>query len=169
MLDLVSVIIPIYNVEKFVIDCVESVIDQSYSNVEIILVNDGSTDSSPIICKNLTQKYSNCLLINQENKGVSEARNRGIREANGKYILFLDADDSLPKDSIKKLVDSAMSSNSDMAIGNFRKNSDIPVAIFEGEEYLKKVLEDHSITYHAWGILYKKDFIENLLNNTRKQ
>jgi glycosyltransferase involved in cell wall biosynthesis len=159
---LVSVIIPIYNTEKYIQSCVESVILQSYSNIEVILINDGSTDDSLTICKNLTEKYPNCLLINQENKGVSEARNRGMKEANGKYLFFLDADDTLPKDAIKILVESAANYDSDMVIGNFSSDLNIKSEVFEGEEYLKKVLEDNCIAYHVWGILYRKSFLKNL-------
>lgn len=162
MQNLVSVIIPVYNMEKFVRQCVDSVISQSYSNIEIILVNDGSTDSSLLVCEDLVKKYSNCFLVNQENKGVSEARNHGIEKANGKYIFFLDADDSLPQDAIQNLVKASITSNSDMVIGNHNANSNIQTEVFEGEDYLVKALEDNPITYHVWGILYSRDLIKNL-------
>ena len=88
-----SVIIPVYNAEKTLCRCIDSVIDENRKNIEIILVNDGSTDSSLFICKQYSQKYDNIVTVDKENGGVSSARNIGIQVARGEYILFLDSDD----------------------------------------------------------------------------
>ncbi len=102
----VSVIIPVYNSEEYVEESVKSIINQKYdfSKIQVILINDGSKDKSKEICERIAKNYKNIILINQENAGVSEARNNGIKRAEGKYILFLDADDTLSKNAIKKLI-----------------------------------------------------------------
>lgn len=89
----VSIVIPIYNVEKYLRECINSVTSQTYPNIEIILVDDGSTDNSKAICKEYEQKYSDVKLVIKENGGLSDARNAGILKSTGQYILFLDADD----------------------------------------------------------------------------
>ena len=114
---LVSVIIPVYNSEKFLYRSVVSVLEQSYKNIELILVNDGSTDSSGKICDEFAQSDLRVKVIHQENKGVSVARNTAIKEANGDYITFLDSDDELFNDAIANLMNAATSSEADMAVG----------------------------------------------------
>ena len=89
----VSIVIPVYNVEKYLRECIESVIAQFYRNIEVILVNDGSTDNSKNLCEEYKLKYSFIKLINKENGGLSDARNVGILHSTGEYILFLDSDD----------------------------------------------------------------------------
>lgn len=88
-----SVIVPIYNVEKYLIECIESVLLQDFNDYEIILVNDGSTDGSAKICDNYAEKYSHIRVIHKENGGLSDARNFGIKQAKGDYLMFLDSDD----------------------------------------------------------------------------
>ncbi|GIJ97802.1 glycosyl transferase [Capnocytophaga stomatis] len=88
-----SVIIPVYNVEKYLPECVDSVLQQDFSDYEIILVNDGSTDGSRKICDEYAQKYSSIKVIHKENGGLSDARNFGVKEARGEYLMFLDSDD----------------------------------------------------------------------------
>ena len=93
MEELVSIILPIYNAEKYLERCLESIITQTYANIEIILINDGSTDNSINIIKEYAIKDSRIIIIDKENEGVSVARNIGILKARGKYICFVDADD----------------------------------------------------------------------------
>lgn len=90
---LVSVIIPVYNVEKYLARCLDSVVAQTYQNLEIILVNDGSTDASGEICRQYGQSDSRIRLFTQENQGLSAARNTGLDHMNGEYIVFVDSDD----------------------------------------------------------------------------
>lgn len=89
----ISIIVPIYNVEKYLERCILSIIKQTYQNIEIILVNDGSTDSSIEICKKYSKIDSRILLIDKENGGLSDARNVGLQVAKGDYVLFVDSDD----------------------------------------------------------------------------
>lgn len=90
---MVSIIVPVYNAEKYLVDCIESLVNQTYKNIEIILVNDGSTDNSLSICEEYAQKYDFISLINKANSGVSEARNSGILAAKSELIMFVDSDD----------------------------------------------------------------------------
>lgn len=94
---MISVIIPVYNAAMYLRDCLESILNQSYKDLEIILVNDGSTDRSGEICWCYQNKYNNIRVVYQENQGVSKARNQGINLARGEYISFIDADDWLEK------------------------------------------------------------------------
>lgn len=95
---LVSIIVPIYNVEKYLSACMESIVNQTYSNIEIILVNDGSTDKSFEIANQFLNQCDNVILINQSNKGVSVARNKGLEIAKGEWIVFVDSDDIISLD-----------------------------------------------------------------------
>ena len=159
---LVSVIIPVYNKENYIDACIDSVIAQTYPNIEIILINDGSTDNSTAICRKRANSVPNIVLLEQDNMGVSVARNNGMQQATGQYITFLDSDDLLPPTAIQSLVDAALETDSDMTIGSFSKKATPTLGIFEGEDFLKKALEDNPITYSACGVLYKQKFVHDL-------
>ena len=110
----VSVVVPIYNIESCISYCVESIVGQNYENLEIILVDDGSTDKSPIECDCLADKYENIRVIHKLNGGLSSARNAGIEVATGDYILFVDGDDYLQNGAIKTLVEIAETTKADI-------------------------------------------------------
>ena len=112
----VSIIIPIYNKEKYLSRCLDSVINQSYINIEIICINDGSTDNSFNIVKKYQKEDKRIILIEQENKGVSTARNKGIEISTGKYILFVDADDALETNAVETYL---QYNNFDLVISGF--------------------------------------------------
>ncbi|EWM53021.1 glycosyltransferase [Ruminococcus flavefaciens] len=101
---MVSVIIPIYNVEKYLHDCIDSVLDQTYTDLEIILVDDGSTDSCGAICDEYAEKDCRITVIHKKNAGLSDARNAGLAAASGEYIYFLDSDDYIKKNTIGELL-----------------------------------------------------------------
>lgn len=111
---MISVIIPVYNSEKYLKSTIQSVIEQDYRDIEIILVNDGSTDDSLSICKQLQSDDSRIHIINQENSGVSAARNNGIRHAHGEYLIFIDADDLMDKDMLSVLYEKAIETDADI-------------------------------------------------------
>ncbi|MGG0276186.1 glycosyltransferase [Bacillus rhizoplanae] len=137
----ISIIIPVYNVEKFLSQCIDSILGQSFYNYEIILVNDGSKDGSGEICEKYASNYDFIRVINKENGGLSDARNAGLRLANGNYILFVDSDDYIADDSltdINKVLD---------------KNPNVDVVFLEAA----KVFEDGSIIPMNDG--YKKESI----------
>lgn len=117
---LLSIIIPVYNSEDYLSSCLDSIICQSFTDFEILLIDDGSTDQSPIICDEYTKKDQRFKVFHKENGGVSSSRNIGLDNARGIWVMFVDSDDLLPSDALKNLMKSANGSI-DMAIGGFRK------------------------------------------------
>ena len=116
----VSIIIPIYNAEQYLGQTLSSVIRQTYHNIEILLINDGSTDGSLRICRNYEQLDQRIRIINIDNHGVSHARNKGIQEATGDYIQFVDSDDTISTHMTERLVDTLISYDTDMVICGIR-------------------------------------------------
>lgn len=111
----VSIIVPVYNVEKYLARCLNSLIEQTLYEIEIICVDDGSTDNSPKILKQYADKYPNIKIITQTNKGLSAARNTGMNHAQGKYIGFVDSDDWIDKDFYEKLFYTAQKYNASIS------------------------------------------------------
>lgn len=111
---LISVIIPVYNVEEYLRECIESVLNQTFSDFEVILVDDGSTDSSGDICDEYVEKDDRVVVIHKKNEGPSKTRNVGLENANGKYIYFLDSDDYIEINALELLVDTAESNQADL-------------------------------------------------------
>ncbi|THD66784.1 glycosyltransferase [Robertkochia marina] len=114
--ELISIIIPVYNSEKELEKCITSVINQTYKNIEIILINDGSTDNSLTICKQFSDKDKRIVLLDQINSGPSETRNAGLKIAKGAYIQFIDSDDYIPYNYTEKLYKDLLKSNADLVI-----------------------------------------------------
>lgn len=119
MTDLVSIVVPIYNMEKYLGTCVDSLIHQTYDNMEIILVNDGSKDMSGKICDEYAQQDSRIKVIHKENGGLSDARNKGMSIATGKYITFVDSDDFLHSRFVEILVGLSIEKDADIVVGDF--------------------------------------------------
>ena len=112
----ISVIIPVYNVEKYLKECLDSVINQTLKDIEIICVNDGSTDNSLNILENYAKKDNRIIVISQKNKGLSGARNTGLKYCSGEYVSFIDSDDYVSKDLFELTYNNAISNNSDLVI-----------------------------------------------------
>ena len=121
MEDLVSIIIPVYNTEKYLSKCLESVINQTYKNLEIILINDGSTDKSKEICESFAKKDKRIQILNKENSGVSSARNHGMRLAKGQYIAFIDGDDYAEENYIEELLKNLKQTESDCVLCGYNR------------------------------------------------
>jgi glycosyltransferase involved in cell wall biosynthesis len=174
----VSVIIPIYNVEKYVGKCLDSVVNQTLKNIEIICVNDGSTDNSLRILEEYSQKDRRINIINKKNKGASWARKTGLNAAKGEFIAFVDSDDWVESDTFEKMYENAIQNNSDLVMLNFRfydetKNeySDWPdynIAKYfdENVDFNNFVFDHNSIKIHllnlshtAWSKLYRSEFL----------
>ena len=131
MLKKVSVIVPVYNAEKYLNRCIESIITQSYNNLEIILVNDGSTDNSLLVCEEYLKKDDRIKLITQENRGAGLARNKGLQNATGKYAVFVDSDDYLHNTAIEKCVNAQNKTNADLVMfGRFNQNEMGKASVF---------------------------------------
>ena len=101
----VSVIVPVYNVEKYIRKCLDSIVSQTLNDLEIILVNDGSTDTSPAICEEYKRKDERIKMITQKNQGLSAARNAGLKDATGEYVIFIDSDDYIAENMLEILVE----------------------------------------------------------------
>lgn len=117
----ISIIVPVYNVEKYIRSCIKSVLNQTYSNIEILLVDDGSTDNSGIICDKYAASDCRIIVVHQKNAGLSAARNRGISEACGDYITFIDSDDYIAPDYIESLYSGLQETNAQICICDYQK------------------------------------------------
>lgn len=165
---LISVIVPIYNVEQYLGRCIDSVIKQSYQNLEIILINDGSTDSCHSICETYKSLDSRIHVIHQKNGGLSVARNTGLDYCNGKYIYLLDSDDFIEEDTIISLYTSICEHDADISIGNINKvycNGVIePFTQLEDKvlENKREMYKNASMYVTAWGKLYKRDIFKSI-------
>lgn len=118
---LISIIVPVYNVEQYLDECVESLVQQTYQNLEIILVDDGSLDCSPQKCDEWMQKDSRVKVLHKPNGGSSDARNAGIEASKGKYLMFVDSDDFISNNTVDELYDLIISTDADLACGGFFK------------------------------------------------
>ena len=159
---LVSVIIPVYNVEDFVVKCLDSVYEQSYENIEIIVVDDGSTDKSGELVDNFAKNKSNVMVIHQENKGLSAARNLGISKAKGEWIALVDSDDYVAKDFVKKMVEATEKDNVDIVVCGFNQEKPAEEILSGDEATIKLLTKQENLDVVAWNKLYKKElFVKN--------
>lgn len=171
---LVSIVIPVYNTEAFLENTVESVLNQTYSNIKIILVDDGSPDNSPALCDTLAEKYDCVTVIHKENGGLSSARNAGIEQATGKYLLFLDSDDSLEIHAIEDMVKIAEEKNSDAVIPNsyykvYENGTPNEIAYHFTEDMFRENARDYALEIligkargqRSTAVLYKLNTIKN--------
>lgn len=168
----ISVIVPFYNVEKYARKCIESIINQSYKNIEIILVDDGSPDCCGKICDEYAQKDKRIKVIHKKNGGLSDARNIGIKEATGKYIGFVDSDDYIAPDMYEYLYNLIKQNNADISIcgvQDFYEGKEFVeqlieenIEILNKEDAIKELLNDKKIRSHAWDKLYKKELFDNI-------
>lgn len=161
---LLSIIVPSYNVEKYIGKCIKSLLTQEEIKYEIIIVNDGSTDSTLRIAKEFNKEYDNVVLINQENKGLGGARNTGIKNARGKYITFVDSDDYLVDNAYGIMFKNIECQDFDILIYNFKNvyenysntpfyNKDIKKEFLEGIDIIKEFYEN-KISSYAWDKVY---------------
>ncbi len=135
---LISVIIPVYNVEKYLEECINSVLSQTYENYEIILVDDGSTDSSGKICDEYAEKYEKITVIHKENGGPSETRNMGLRASKGEFVYFLDSDDYLVAEAFEKLIRTATEEKADIVFFDALSFADFENSFNVKQGYLRK-------------------------------
>ena len=168
---LISIIIPVYKVEKYLEKCIQSVINQTYENLQIILVDDGSPDNCGKICDEYAKKDHRIEVIHKSNGGLSDARNKGLEIAKGEYIGFVDSDDYIEADMYEVLYNLLKQYNADVSICNFYtvsqgkisiKNADNGINEYNRIEILKEVLLDNNIQSYAWNKLYKKELFDEI-------
>ena len=160
----ISVIIPAYNAETYLEPCVRSVLQQTYQNLEILLIDDGSTDKTWEVCRRLAAADSRIRPIHKQNGGVSSARNAGIAAASGAMLLFVDGDDELKENGLEALIEAQQRTGADIVAAWYDMGAPIPYpeagdVVWKGTEALQKSLEDHPLTYSVWAKLYTREII----------
>ena len=164
---LISIIVPIYKVEKYLDKCVDSIVNQTYQNLEIILVDDGSPDNCPRMCDDWTKKDSRIKVVHKPNGGLSDARNAGMKIATGEYVAFIDSDDYIAYEFIEKLYSVMINEQSDIVecdVVRFNEG-ETPVCAtekivtesFETEKSLSLLMAEKGFHQHVWNKLYKSD------------
>lgn len=168
---LISIIVPVYKVEKYLKKCLDSIINQTHKNLEIIIVDDGSPDGCPNICDEYSKNDDRIKVIHQKNMGLSIARNNGIKLATGEYIGFVDSDDFIEPTMYEDLYNAIIKNNAQMSICNFNvitnkdkyKRNDYPEnKTYDKMEILKEILLDKNIQSYAWNKLYKKELFDGI-------
>lgn len=167
----ISIIIPVFNVEKYLNECIDSVIKQTLDEIEIIVVNDGSTDASIKIIEEYRDKLNNVKIIDKKNEGVSIARNIGIDNSTGEYLMFLDSDDYLEPDMCEIMYNIAKENNADVAECSIRKFNEIlgeesfishdmknDIDVISNEEAIDMYLK-YQIRGYVWNKIFKRDFV----------
>ena len=172
MKELISVIIPVYKVEKYLDRCIDSVLHQTYKNLEIILVDDGSPDNCGKMCDEYAKYDKRIKVIHKKNGGLSDARNVGIDKAKGKYITFIDSDDWIPLNSIELLYKGISVNNDDISSGNLKEvfkyvnedenYSEKNFEVYNAEGALKELMYLHGFSNSASGKLYKTKLFDNI-------
>ena len=168
---MVSVVVPIYRVEKYLRKCVDSLLQQTYKNIEIILVDDGSPDACPEICDELKKTDDRIVVIHKKNGGLSDARNAGIQIANGTYITFIDSDDYVGIHYIETLVKAIEDGKASVSICDYNnvyddmgmEREESICNIFSNKECIEKIYHPicHGMEFVAWGKLYKTSLFKN--------
>ena len=182
--ELISIIVPIYNVENYLRHCLESIQNQTYQNFECLLINDGSSDNSAEICREYVEKDSRFRYFEKENGGVSSARNLGIERSKGQYITFIDSDDWVDSDYLELLYMKINEYNADLAVLTYKQYSmndgcfylhvweqDYYERYYTGNELLNSLpnLENYDSTFNvSWGKLFKRNFLETATFNEQR-
>lgn len=169
MNNLITIMIPAYNAEKYIGRCLESLKNQTYQDIEIVIVNDGSKDKTQSICEEYVREDSRFRLINQKNGGEGAARNTGIRESKGQFLCFVDADDYVEADFIENMYQMHMEHNADLVICGFTelKDSDIinqtngPVEIMNQEDAMEKLLREDSFKGYVWNKMFSMQIVRD--------
>lgn len=173
---LVSIIVPVYNLENYIEKCIESLSNQTYGKIEIILVNDGSSDKCGEICEKWAEKDNRVKVIHKENGGLSSARNCGIDNATGEYIMFVDGDDFISETMVEKLYSSLTENDADMSVCSFRNiyedgtpvcemDNDNPItdAVMTAEDMYRALLKKGNWYYIVtWNKLYKREIWDDI-------
>lgn len=164
----VSIIVPVYDIEEYLVECIESILAQTWKHFEIILVDDGSTDSSGKMCDEYAEKYNCIFVIHKKNGGLSSARNAGIDVARGNYLAFIDSDDVVHPDYLRELVNIVEKENADLVACDFcvgtscqwGETSEIKYDIRRDEDVLERMNDNDVVVTVAWNKLYHAKFFK---------
>ncbi|ARE45062.1 hypothetical protein A3778_13600 [Lacticaseibacillus paracasei] len=168
---LISIIVPVFNVKNYLVKCLHSIINQSYSNIEVLAIDDGSTDGSAEICDQFSELDQRVITLHQTNKGVSAARNLGVQKSSGSFIMFVDSDDWVSQDIVQTLLHTLRIENADIVAcesyhvrGNKkdRPNESGKVFSLDRFEALDLLIKDRAFRSRLWGRLYKVDVWKNV-------
>lgn len=166
----ISVIVPVYKVEPYIHKCVDSILAQTFTDYELILVDDGSPDTCGNICDEYAQKDARIHVIHKENGGLSDARNAGVKIACGEYVIFIDSDDYIDADMLSYLYENLKKADADMATcgiyevyaDRIEKQEEEPDFVCSGEEAFRCILRGHTIRGEIWNKLIKRSCISDL-------
>lgn len=176
---LISVIVPVYNSSQYLRESLNSVVNQTVKNIEVILVNDGSTDESLKICEEFRELDSRVIILNQKNSGVCSARNHGFDISKGEYIIFVDSDDILELDLLETLLNLILEYKTDIAMcgvkmiypnnRTIQPEENLEIEIFEKKEAIYKFLNKEFTNYGLWTKLFKKEILNNISFDVNKK
>lgn len=168
---LISIIVPVYNFEDYIRRCVDSILCQTYSNIELILVDDGSQDQSCVICDEYKNRDSRVKVVHKKNGGTSEARNFGLELAEGEYIGFVDGDDYIDLDFYQVLYDLIIEYETDIAMVSYRqiysnqsvvKTDSGKISVMERKQAVCELLIDRDVQNYVWNKLYKRELFKEI-------
>lgn len=166
--DLISIVVPVYNVENYLIPCIDSILKQTYPYFELLLINDGSTDHSGEICDNIIECDERIKVFHKNNGGLSDARNYGMNYARGEYITFVDSDDTISPQFLELLISKAKEKNADIVQCCFSIHKEALDSgtkaeyMYNGEEGLRQFLLRGKVYVAAWAKLYKRELFKNV-------
>lgn len=170
-MDLISIIVPVYNVAPYLDRCVQSLVDQTYPELEILLIDDGSTDTSGVLCDAWAAKDHRIKVIHKPNGGLSDARNAGLKAATGNFISFVDSDDWVHRCFIQYLYDTLISHNADISacevtlctdsVADMHDTSNYEIGTYTPEEALKTLIEGRGFRATVWNKLYRYSLLKN--------
>lgn len=166
----ITIIVPVYNTEQYLSKSLDSIVNQTYSNLEIIVIDDGSTDNSGIICDEYSKKDSRIKVIHQQNKGLSAVRNVGINASEGEYITFVDSDDIVSSEFIKLLYTTLKKYDTDISMCGYKRiyehsliseNETYTDGVFTTEQALRNIISDKGFCGFTWNKLYTSKLLKN--------
>ena len=164
----VSVVVPVYNVERYLDQCVESILGQSYKNFELILVDDGSPDHCGVMCDRYAASDSRIVVLHKQNGGLSDARNTGIQAARGQYITFIDSDDYIDRDYLQYLMNAALDTGANIVQAQMTRTecelgqTKNDPGIYDSREAFSRLMTWNNVEVYAWGKLYRIELFREI-------
>ena len=162
MKSLVSIIVPVYNVERYLPKCLESLKNQTYETIEIIIVDDGSTDDSGKICDDFAKEEKRARVFHKKNGGLSSARNYGIKKAKGEYVCLVDSDDYVKTEFVERMLNSVSNEKIDVVVCGYNGSAPRPVTLTGREATIKLLTRQENLDIIAWNKMYKRELFDSV-------